>query len=168
MTRRMKCRMIALLNGLTLFGEPLLIVVLIVLIFALLETERAWTRSRRRRRLDPGALPYLLDGLLIAAVVLALAGIVTQFVHGLTSLAHLLGALFERFGLLIIGTAAALVLALALARMASRRRASQNLVIASAVAGPPGDVGIDAAESNSAYAPAPHERLDDQAVPSLG
>ncbi|HJZ46728.1 MAG TPA: SH3 domain-containing protein [Roseiflexaceae bacterium] len=160
--------MIALSNGLTLFGEPLVIVVLIVLIFALLETERAWTRSRRRRRLDPGTLPYLLDGLVIAAVALALASIVTQFVQGLTSLAHLLGALFERAGLLIIGAAAALVLALALARIASRRRASQNVVIASVAAGASGEMGIDAAESDSAYAPALHERFGDQPVPSLG
>ena len=120
--------MIALSTGLTVFSEPLLLVVLIALVFGALEGERAWTRSRRRRGLEPGAVAYLLDGLVIIGAVLALVGAAMLFVEGLTSIAALVGGVIdgERVGLLIVGMALALGLALALARAASGRRAAQD------------------------------------------
>jgi hypothetical protein len=166
--------MTALSHGLTLFGEPVLLVALIVMIFALLETERIWTRSRRKGGLEPGAMAYLLDGLVLAGVVLTFVGIGTLFVRLLTSIADLLGGVFdgERVGLLIVGMALALGLALALARIASGRRAAQNA--ASAMLPAPHTLGANLAgpapagalEHQPAYAP-PGERYDDEPLPSL-
>jgi hypothetical protein len=166
--------MIALANGLTLFGEPVLLLALIVLVFALLQAERIWTRSRRKRGLEPGAMAYLLDGLVLAGVALTLVGIGTLFVHGLTSIAALLGGVFDgqRIGLLIVGMAMALGLALALARVASGRRAPQDA--AGALVRAPHNLDANMAgpaaagdtERNPAYAPA-SEGHDDEPLPSF-
>jgi hypothetical protein len=165
--------MIALSNGLTIFGEPVLLLALIVLVSALLEVERIWTRSRRKRRLDPGAMAYLLDGLGLAGMALVLVGIGTLFVKGLTSIAELLGGVFDgqRLGLLIVGMALALGLALVLARIASGRRAAQDAAGAM-VAAPhslganmPGPALAGALEHPPTYAPA--DQLEDEPLPSL-
>src|SRR5689334_24123997 len=88
-------RMIALSTGLTVFSEPLLLVALIALVFGILEAERRWTRARRRRGLEPGAVAYLLDGLLSVGAVLALVGAATLLVEGLTSIATMLGGVLD-------------------------------------------------------------------------
>ena len=68
--------MIALSSGLAVFSEPLVLVVLIALVFGILQGERLWTRSRRRRRLEPGMAIYLLDGLVIIGAVQSLGSTV--------------------------------------------------------------------------------------------
>jgi hypothetical protein len=167
--------MIALSTGLTVFSEPLLLVALIALVFGVLEGERLWTRSRRRRGLAPGAVAYLLDGLVIVGAVLALVGAAVLFVDSLTSIAAIVGGVIdgERVGLLIVGMA--LGLALALAWAASRRRAAQDSAIASATVTPPINSGAIAAEARLAgaseqqfaYAPLPREPFEEQPTPAL-
>src|SRR4051812_41563473 len=95
--------MIALSAWLTIFSEPLFIVVLSALIVGSLEGERVWTRSRRRRGLAPGVVAYLLDGLVVVGAALVLVGTITLFVEGLTSIAATVGGVIdgERVGLLI-------------------------------------------------------------------
>ncbi|MEO7909315.1 MAG: SH3 domain-containing protein [Roseiflexaceae bacterium] len=117
----------ALALELTIFGEPVFLVALIALAAAALQGERVWSRSRRRHGLEPGAVAYLLDGLVIVCIGLAFAAGATLFVQGLKSIAMLLGGVIdgERVGLLIVGMALALGLAFALVRIASRRRAAQ-------------------------------------------
>lgn len=126
--------MIALSIGLTGFSEPVLLATLIVLALAALEGERFWTRARRRRGLGPGALAYLLDGLVIVGALLTLVAAATMFVDGLTSIAAVVGGVIDgqRIGLVIVGMALALGLALALGRAASGRRATQELARARA------------------------------------
>ena len=116
--------MIALSTGLAIFSEPMLLVTLIALVFGALEGEHIWTRSRRRRGLTPGAVAYLLDGLVIVGVALALVGAITLFVKGLALIVAMVGEVIdgERVGLLIVGIALALGLALVLTRFASGRR----------------------------------------------
>ncbi len=169
--------MIALSTGLAIFSEPMLLVTLIALVFGALEGEHIWTRSRRRRGLSPGAVAYLLDGLVIVGIALALAGAATLFVEGLTSIVAIIGQRIdgERVGLLIVGLALTLGLALVLTRFASGRRAAQDSAIARAAITPPIDPGATAAEAflpgaseqQYAYAALPHEPLEDQPVPSL-
>ncbi len=169
--------MIALSTGLTIFGEPLILVALIVLVFGALEGERIWTRTRRRRALEPGALAYLLDGLVIVGVVLTIVGAATLFVEGLTSIAATVGGIIDgqRVGLLIVGMALALGLALALARASSGRRAAQDLAVARAAVMPPINPGTSAAETRVAGAPEqqpaytvlPRERFEEPPMPAL-
>jgi hypothetical protein len=156
--------MIALSIGLTVFSEPLLLVALIALVFGALEGERIWTRSRRRRGLAPGAVAYLLDGLVIVGALLALVGAAMLLVEGLTSIAAIVGGVIggERVGLLIVGMALALGLALALARIASRRRAAQDSAIASATVTPPITSGAIAPDASL-----PRERFEEQPTPAL-
>ena len=167
--------MMALSAGLTVFGDPFLIMALIALIVGALEGERRWTRSRRRRGLTPGAMAYLLDGLVIVGAVLVLVGAATLFAEGLTSIATIVGGVIdgERVGLLIVGMALALGLALGLARAASGRRAAQGLPIASAGVAPPVVPGAlttearlaAATDPQLAYAPPPRERFEDPSAP---
>src|SRR5690348_13243993 len=98
--------MTALSSGLIMFGKPALLLALIALVLILIEAERVLTRARRRRGLEPGAMAYLLDGLIIAGVALILIGAGLLFIEGLTSIAQLLGGVFDgqRLGLLIVGT----------------------------------------------------------------
>jgi Bacterial SH3 domain len=126
-----------------------------------LEGERVWTRSRRRRGLAPGAVAYLLDRLVIVGAVLALVGAATLFVEGLISIAAMVGGVIggERVGLLIVGMAIALGLALALARVARGRRAAQ--IAAGAVTSPINSGAI------AADAPLPGERFEEQPTPAL-
>ena len=162
--------MIALSTGLTGFSGPVLLVALIILVVGALEGERIWTRSRRRRGLGPGVVTYLLDGLVIIGLVLALVGVATLFVESLTSMAAVVGGVIngERVGLLIVGMALALGLALALARAASGRRTAQDVASASTVVALPTDLGPTAAEARlavateqpGAYAPSPYERFE--------
>jgi len=169
--------MIALLNGLTLFGEPVVLLVLIALAFACLETERAWTRKRRRHGLEPGAISYLLDGLVLSGVALVLVGIGTLVIAVLTSIARLLGGVFhgEQPGLLIVAIAAAVGLTLALVWIASRRRAAQNIVRAGEFSAPlvglsanVAEVGLASpAEYQPAYAPTPRLLQDEEPSPPL-
>lgn len=63
------------IDGLRMLSSPLLIVALLVFGLAALELERAWTRARRRDNAYPGALAYLLDGLVVLSVVVGIAGI---------------------------------------------------------------------------------------------
>jgi hypothetical protein len=158
--------MIALSNGLTVFGDPVLVVGLIALTFAFLETERAWTRSRRRRGFEPGAAAYLLDGLVLAGVVLVLVGISILFIGGLKSIAHLLGGVFdgEQVGLLIVGAVLAIGLALTLVRVARGRRAGRDTVRAAAVGAAP--LGYQPAPT-PAPAPAPGELAAEEDLPPL-
>jgi hypothetical protein len=162
--------MIALSTGLTGFSGPVLLVVLIILVLGALEGERVWTRSRRRRRLAPGVVAYLLDGLVIVGMVLALVGVATLFVEGLNSMAVVVGGVIngERVGLLIVGMALALGLALVLARAASGRRTAQDVASASTAVAPPTNVGPTVAEARLAVAteppvasaPSPYERFE--------
>jgi hypothetical protein len=169
--------MIGLSTGLTVFSEPLVLAALIALVFGALEGERIWTRSRRRRGLEPGAVAYLLDGLVIVGVALALVGAITLFVKGLAFIVAMVGEVIdgERVGLLIVGMALALGLALALARVASGRRAARDSAIASAAVTPPINPGALAAEAplagaseqQLAYAPLPRERFEEPPPPAL-
>ncbi len=162
--------MIALSIGLTGLSEPLLLVVLIVLVVGLLESERIWTRGRRRRGLGPGAVAYLFDGLVIVGMLLAVVGAITLLVSGMTSIASVVGGVIngERVGLLIVGMALALGLALALVRAASGRRAAQELAIARAAVMLPPNLGPTAAEARLAvvaeqplaYAPPQYDRFE--------
>lgn len=142
----------ALSLELTVFGDPVLFLAMSMLVFAALQGERVWSRSRRRRGLEPGTVAYLLDGLMVVGVVLMFASGATLFIQGLKSIAMLLGGVIdgERVGLLIVGMALALGLAFALARIASGRRAAQP------VAGALVPIGLDmrATETNLAGAPA--------------
>jgi hypothetical protein len=128
----------ALSFELTIFGKPLILVALIALVFAALQGERAWSRSRRRQGFEPGTVAYLLDGLVLVGVVLALVTGAALFVQGLKSISMLLGGMIggERVGLLIVGMAIALGLALALVRVASRRRTAQSVAGARVPLGP--------------------------------
>jgi hypothetical protein len=183
--------MIGLSNGLTMFGDPILLVGLIALTFAFLETERVWTRTRRRRGFDPGATAYLLDGLVLAGVALAFVGISTLFVGGLSSIARLLGGAFdgEQVGLLIVGIALGFGLVLAVVRITRGRRTVQDAAYPGAVAAPPSGFDQNAAEAilsrppeyqpisdaisssqpeyRPAAEPAPHQATDVEAIPSL-
>jgi hypothetical protein len=158
--------MIALSNGLSLFGEPVLLVVLIALAFAGIETERVWTRKRRRRGLDPGGMAYVLDGLVLAGVLLLLVGICALLVRTLASIARLLGGLFEggRAGVVIVGVALALGLVWALVRIASRRRADQEMLHVGALGTPPVSARAELAEPSMAGSP---EKQPDQPAPPL-
>jgi Bacterial SH3 domain len=123
-----------------------------------LQGERVWSRSRRRLGLEPGAVAYLLDGLVVVSVALAFAAGATLFVQGLKSIAMLLGGVIdgERVGLLIVGMAMALGLALALARVASGRRAAQPVVGARVPIGLERSVteaSLDGAPAQQAYEP---------------
>jgi hypothetical protein len=142
----------ALSFELTIFGKPLILVALIALVFAALQGERAWSRSRRRQGLEPGTVAYLLDGLVLVGVVLAFAASAMLFVQGLKSISMLLGGVIdgERVGLLFVGMAIALGLALALVRVASRRRAAQPVAGARMPIGPE----RSATEASLASAPA--------------
>lgn len=167
--------MIALSNGLTVFGDPVLVVGLVALTFAFLETERVWTRSRRRRGFEPGAAAYLLDGLVLAGIVLVLVGLTSLFIGGLKSIAHLLGGVFdgEQVGLLIVGIALALGLALALVRIARGRRAERDVVRAGAAGAPPASLGASVAAPIATApleyqpAPAPHQPAAEEELPPL-
>src|SRR4051794_10383917 len=141
----------ALSLELTIFGEPLFLPMLIALAAAALQGERAWSRARRGRGLEPGAVAYLLDGLVIVGVALAIAAGATLFVQGLKSIAMLLGGVVdgERVGMLIVGMALALGLALALARIASARRVSQ------AAAGVQPSIGLEASVAQAGMVGAP-------------
>jgi hypothetical protein len=143
----------ALALELTIFGDPVFLVGLIALAAAALQGERAWSRSRRRGGLEPGAVAYLLDALVIVSGALALVAGATLFVQGLKSIAMLLGGVIdgERVGLLIVGMALALGLALALARVASGRRAAKPV----AGAGLPIGQDVSAAAASLAGDPAP-------------
>jgi len=149
----------ALSFELTIFGKPLILVALIALVFAALQGERAWSRSRRRQGLEPGTVAYLLDGLVLVGVALTFAAGAMLFVQGLRSIFMLLGGMIdgERVGLLIVGMAIALGLALALVRVASRRRAAQSVAGARLPIGPE----RSATEASLAGAPAQqaHEPL---------
>lgn len=138
---------------LTIFGEPVFLVVLIALIAAALQGERAWSWSRRRHGLEPGAVAYLLDALVIISGVLVFAAGATLFVQGLKSIAMLLGGVIdgERVGLLIVGMALALGLALALARVARGRRAAQSAAGVGMLSG----LDVSAATANLAGDQAP-------------
>jgi hypothetical protein len=156
----------ALSFELTIFGEPVFLVALIALAAAALQVERAWSRSRRQRGLEPGMVAYSFDALVIISGVLAFAAGATLFVLGLKSIAMLLGGVIdgERVGLLIVGMALALGLALALARVASGRRAAQS---AAGVSMPSG-LDASAVTANLAGAQAPqayesqHEHFEEQ------
>ena len=144
----------ALSAGLIGLSKPVLLVALIVLIFGALECERFWTRSRRRRGLEPGAVAFLLDGLVIIGIVLVLAVGASLFVAGITSTAAIIGGMIdgERGGLLIVGMALALGLALALTRAANRRQAAPASAGASAVGMPSIYPPVSAAEARLAGA----------------
>jgi hypothetical protein len=164
--------MIALSMGSTGFSEWLALIALIVLVFGTLESERIWTRGRRRRGLEPGAAALLLDGLVIIGIVLVFADLATLLVQGLTSVAATVGGVIngERVGLLIVGMALALGLALVLARVASGRRAAQNLSTANAAATLPANAGPIAADARQgspveqqvAYAQPPDDQFEEQ------
>jgi Bacterial SH3 domain len=167
--------MIALSTEVIGFNKPVLLVVLIILVFGALECERSWTRSRRRRGVEPGALAYVLDGLMILGTVLVLVGIAMLFVEGLTSMASMIGGLIDggRVGLLIVGMILALGLVLALARAARGRHAAQDSASARAVAQPSIYPAARALEAHLAdrveqpgYAPL-QDRFDEQSVPAL-
>ena len=169
--------MIALANGLTVFGDPVLVVGLFALTFAILETERAWTRSRRRRGFEPGATAYLLDGLVLAGVVLVVVGISSLFVGGVTSIAHLLGGAFDgqRVGLLIVGTTLAIGSVVVLVRIARGRRPAPDTVRTVASSAPPASFGANVAQSipasppayQPAAAPAPRQPDVEEEMPPL-
>jgi hypothetical protein len=156
--------MIALSMELTDLSEPLVLAVLIALVLSALEGERIWTRARRRRALGPGALAYLLDGLVIVGIVLTLVSAALLFVDGLTSTASVVGGVIhgERVGLLIVSLALALGLALALVRAASGRRVAQDLAIARAAVMLPTNLGPTADEAHLAVA---SEQQIDSATP---
>jgi hypothetical protein len=151
----------ALSVELTIFGEPVFLVALIALVAAALQGERAWSRSRRRHGLEPGAVAYSLDAVVILGGVLAFAAGATLFVQGLKSIAMLLGGVIdgERVGLLIVGMALALGLALALARVASGRRAAQPAASAGMPSGL--DASLASAQAPQAYEPL-SERFEEQ------
>ncbi|HEU5099439.1 MAG TPA: SH3 domain-containing protein [Roseiflexaceae bacterium] len=172
--------MIAVLNGLAAFGDPVLLVGLIAITLAFLEGERVWTRSRRRRGFEPGPVAYLLDGLVLAGVVLGFGGMSTLFIGGLASIGHLLGRVFdgEQVGLLIVGIALALGIVLALARIARGRRAAQDIAPAVAIGAPAAGSVTSVAEPipaiplapqayQSAAAPMPGQAFEEEPVPSL-
>jgi Bacterial SH3 domain len=167
--------MIALSTEVIGFNKPVLLVVLIILVFGALECERSWTRSRRRRGVEPGALAYVLDGLMILGTVLVLVGIAMLFVEGLTSMSSMIGGLIDggRVGLLIVGMVLALGLVLALARAARGRRVAQDSANARAVVRSSIYPAASALEAHLAdrveqpdYAPL-QDRFDEQSVPAL-
>jgi hypothetical protein len=168
--------MIALSTALTGLSEPIWLVALILLVFGALQCERLWTRARRRSGREPGALAYLLDGLVIVGTVLVLVGAATLFLKGLTTIAAMLGGLLnnERVGPLVVGIALALGLALVLARIASGRRAAQDSVGAGAMELPSIYPALSATEVDLADLPEqqlgdgpPQVRIEEQSVPAL-
>jgi hypothetical protein len=168
--------MMALSAGLNGIGHPLVLAVLIALVVGALEGERRWVRARRRRGLGPGAIAYMLDGLVLASTVLVLVGAAWLFAEGMTSIASVVGGVIqgERVGLLIVGMALALGLALALGRAASGRRAAQ-LASTTAAALPANLAGPSATETRLAiaseqpiaYASAPYEPSENQPLAML-
>ena len=109
----------------------------ILLVFALvaLEGERAWTRGRRGRGLQPGSVAYLLDGLMVVFVVLSLISFVALLVRGGLALLALIGAGFGWAGnqvntnpllvsLVVVSIAVVAGIALVLRRGPNRGRAA--------------------------------------------
>lgn len=102
------------IDGLRMLSSPSLIVALLVFGLVTLELERAWTRARRRANAYPGALAYLLDGLVVLSVVASIA----MFVARLGS-AWMSGGVRPLAGLAAIGAITIATVALV------RRRAGQ-------------------------------------------
>jgi hypothetical protein len=67
---------------LSTFGDPWIVVVLLSLAVLLLETERWWTRWRRRRGRRIGAPAYLIDGLAVLSAALCVVSALALLIRG--------------------------------------------------------------------------------------
>jgi Bacterial SH3 domain len=67
---------------LSTFGDPWMVVVLLALAMLLLETERWWTRWRRRLGRHVDALAYLIDGLAVMSAALCVVSALALLIRG--------------------------------------------------------------------------------------